>query len=154
MIAIIKNSPTTEAARASLSERFGLSEIRIAVFLADFEEFLFHELAQYVVVGENELKLFDACVDFVDVLLQLTDGQAGEGAQAHVHDCLGLNLADINYAAGNFNAEDFYADDEMIITISHLGYIKRTPLAEFRAQNRGGVGSRGSQKRDADFIVG
>ena len=65
----------------------------IAVFLADFEEFLFHELAQHVVVGENELKLLDACVDFVDVLLQLADGQAGEGAQAHVHDCLGLNLA-------------------------------------------------------------
>lgn len=51
-----------------------------------------------------------------------------------------------------FNAEDFYADDDMIITISHMGYIKRTPLAEFRAQNRGGVGSRGSVTRDKDFI--
>ena len=59
---------------------------------------------------------------------------------------------DIDYTAGDFNAEDFYADDEMIITISHLGYIKRTPLTEFRAQNRGGVGAKGSDTRDEDFI--
>ena len=58
----------------------------------------------------------------------------------------------IDYTAGDFNAEDFYADDDMIITISHLGYIKRTPLSEFRAQNRGGVGSRGSHTRQEDFI--
>ena len=58
----------------------------------------------------------------------------------------------ITYAAGEFNAEDFYADDDMIITISHMGYIKRTPLAEFRVQNRGGVGARGSVTRDKDFI--
>ena len=58
----------------------------------------------------------------------------------------------IDYTAGDFNAEDFYADDEMIITISHLGYIKRTPLSEFRAQNRGGVGAKGSDTRDEDFI--
>ena len=59
---------------------------------------------------------------------------------------------DIDYMAGDFNAEDFYADDDMIITISHMGYIKRTALSEFRAQNRGGVGSRGSDTRDEDFI--
>ncbi len=59
---------------------------------------------------------------------------------------------DIDYTAGDFNAEDFYADDEMIITISHMGYIKRTPLSEFRAQNRGGVGAKGSDTRDEDFI--
>ena len=58
----------------------------------------------------------------------------------------------IDYTAGDFNAEDFYADDDMIITISHLGYIKRTPLSEFRAQNRGGVGAKGSNTRDEDFI--
>ena len=59
---------------------------------------------------------------------------------------------DIDYTAGDFNAEDFYADDDMIITISHRGYIKRTQLSEFRAQNRGGVGSKGSDTRDEDFI--
>ena len=59
---------------------------------------------------------------------------------------------EIDYTAGDFNAEDFYADDEMIITISHLGYIKRTPLTEFRTQNRGGVGAKGSDTRDEDFI--
>ena len=58
----------------------------------------------------------------------------------------------INMISGDFNAEDFYPDDQMIITISHLGYIKRTPLSEFRAQHRGGVGAKGSDKRDADFI--
>lgn len=52
----------------------------------------------------------------------------------------------------NFNAEDFYSDDEVVITISHLGYIKRTPLAEFRAQGRGGVGAKGGSTRDQDFI--
>ncbi len=61
-------------------------------------------------------------------------------------------MTDIDYTAGDFNAEDFYSDDDMVITISHMGYIKRTPLTEFRAQNRGGVGARGSVTRDEDFI--
>lgn len=60
--------------------------------------------------------------------------------------------SEIVYAAEEFNPEDFYADDEMVITISHLGYIKRTPLSEFRTQSRGGVGSKGSDTRDEDFI--
>jgi DNA gyrase subunit A len=59
---------------------------------------------------------------------------------------------EIVYASEEFNPEDFYADEEMIITISHLGYIKRTALTEFKAQNRGGVGSKGSDSRDEDFI--
>ena len=60
--------------------------------------------------------------------------------------------SEIVYASEEFNPEDFYADDEMVITISHLGYIKRTPLAEYRTQNRGGVGAKGSATRDEDFI--
>lgn len=60
--------------------------------------------------------------------------------------------SEIVYASEEFNPEDFYADDEMVITISHLGYIKRTPLSEFRSQARGGVGSKGSDTRDEDFI--
>lgn len=59
---------------------------------------------------------------------------------------------EISYSAEEFNPEDFFADDEVVITISHLGYIKRTPLAEFRAQARGGVGSKGSSTRDSDFV--
>ena len=59
---------------------------------------------------------------------------------------------DIVYASEELNPEDFYADDEMIITISHMGYIKRTPLSEFRAQGRGGVGAKGSVTRDEDFV--
>ena len=60
--------------------------------------------------------------------------------------------SEIVYASEEFNPEDFYADEQMVITISHLGYIKRTPLADFHAQNRGGVGSKGSETRDEDFI--
>ena len=60
--------------------------------------------------------------------------------------------SEIIYAAEEFNPEDFYADDEMVITISHLGYIKRTPLTDFRTQARGGVGAKGSDTRDEDFI--
>ena len=60
--------------------------------------------------------------------------------------------SEIVYSSEEFNPEDFYADDQMVITISHLGYIKRTPLADFHAQNRGGVGSKGSETRDEDFI--
>ena len=59
---------------------------------------------------------------------------------------------DIVYASEEFNPEDFYADDEMVITISHMGYIKRTPLSEYKVQNRGGVGSKGSATRDEDFL--
>ena len=72
---------------------------------------------------------------------------------AEVRDKYGdARMTSIDYTAGDFNAEDFYADDDMIITISHFGYIKRTPLSEFRAQHRGGVGARGSNTRDEDFI--
>lgn len=60
--------------------------------------------------------------------------------------------SEIVYSSEEFNPEDFYADDQMVITISHMGYIKRTPLSEFRAQNRGGVGSKGSETRDEDFV--
>ena len=60
--------------------------------------------------------------------------------------------SEIVYASEEFNPEDFYADDEMVITISHLGYIKRTPLSDFRTQHRGGVGAKGSETRDEDFI--
>jgi DNA gyrase subunit A len=60
--------------------------------------------------------------------------------------------SEIVYASEEFNPEDFYADDQVVITISHLGYIKRTPLADFRTQNRGGVGSKGSETRDEDFV--
>ncbi len=59
---------------------------------------------------------------------------------------------EIVYASEEFNPEDFYADEDMVITISHMGYIKRTPLTEFRTQSRGGIGSKGSSTRDEDFL--
>ncbi len=60
--------------------------------------------------------------------------------------------SDIVYATADMNPEDFYADEDMVITISHMGYIKRTPLADFHAQSRGGVGAKGSDTRDEDFV--
>ena len=152
VIAIIKNSPTTEAARASLSERFGLSEIQtqaiVDMRLRALTGLAISELQKDIDEIHARIKELELILADDHVLRELMKKELLEVSEKYGNP----RRTDINYAAGNFNAEDFYADDEMIITISHLGYIKRTPLAEFRAQNRGGVGSRGSQKRDADFI--
>ena len=152
VIAIIKNSPTTEAARARLSERFGLSEIQtqaiVDMRLRALTGLAISELQKDIDEIHARIKELELILADDHVLRELMKKELLEVSEKYGNP----RRTDINYAAGNFNAEDFYADDEMIITISHLGYIKRTPLAEFRAQNRGGVGSRGSQKRDADFI--
>lgn len=152
VIAIIKSSQTTEIARQRLGERFGLSEPQTAAIVEmrlraltglAFED-LQHDIDEiHARIKELELILADE-----HVLRELMKKELLEVSEKYGD----ARRTEINYAAGNFSAEDFYTDDDMIITISHLGYIKRTPLAEFRAQNRGGVGSRGSSKRDADFI--
>lgn len=152
VIAIIKSSQTTEIARQRLGERFGLSEpqtaaiveMRLRALTGLAIEDLQHDIDEiHARIKELELILADE-----HVLRELMKKELLEVSEKYGD----ARRTEINYAAGNFSAEDFYTDDDMIITISHLGYIKRTPLAEFRAQNRGGVGSRGSSKRDADFI--
>ncbi len=152
VIAIIKSSKTTEEARTRLSERFGLSEaqtqaivdMRLRALTNLAVEELQHDIDEiHKRIADLELILSDENVlrelikkEMLEVAEKFNDGRKTE----------------IKFAAGEFNDADFYSDEDMIITISHLGYIKRTPLADFRAQNRGGVGSRGSATRNSDFI--
>ncbi len=152
VITIIKSSKTTDEARATLSQRFDLSDpqtqaivdmrLRALTGLA-IEELQADLDAIHARIAELEEILRDP-----DVLRALIEKELREIAEKYGDE----RRTTIDYTAGSFNAEDFYSDDDMIITISHLGYIKRTPLADFRAQNRGGMGARGSVTRDSDFI--
>lgn len=152
VIRIIRASATVEEAKATLAQRFDLTEVQTSAIvemrlkqLSGLEQDKlrerFNELQK--TIAELELILNDdhVCRELIkSELIEVRDQYGDE------------RRTEIDYTAGEFNAEDFYADDDMIITISHLGYIKRTPLSEFRAQNRGGVGSRGSKAREEDFI--
>ena len=152
VIAIIRGSETPDEAKLRLGERFGLDEVQtqaiIDMRLRALTHLLIDDLQHdideiHARIAELELILNDDHVCRELIKSELAD----------LRDKFGdARRTDIDYTAGDFNAEDFYADDDMIITISHLGYIKRTPLSEFRAQNRGGVGAKGSDTRDTDFI--
>ncbi len=152
VIHIIRSSASTDEARQRLTERFGLTDRQTASIVemrlkqltglaqdqlhADYDAVL-AEIARLEEILSND----HVCWNLIkDELAEIRDKYGDE------------RRTDIDYMAGDFNAEDFYADDDMIITISHLGYIKRTPLSEFRTQNRGGVGAKGSDTRDEDFI--
>lgn len=152
VIAIIRSSASTDDARQRLAERFSLTDPQTQAIvdmrlrqLTQLEqtklEDEYKKIEEYI--AELELILNDPAVCREVIKNELIEVRETYGDE---------RKTDIDYTAGNFNAEDFYADDDMIITISHLGYIKRTPLSEYRAQNRGGVGSRGSSARDEDFI--
>ena len=151
-IRIIRDSKTPDEARTRLMENFGLSEIQSRAVVemrlrqltgmeqdklrAEYEEVL-ALIARLKEILENiELRMAIIKEELIEVKSKFGDKRRTE----------------IVYASEEFNPEDFYADDEMIITISRFGYIKRTALAEFRAQGRGGVGSKGSDSRDEDFI--
>ncbi len=152
VIDIIKKSENTEAARAALADRFALTDAQTAAIVEmrlrqltgleqDKLQNSYAEIMAEIARLEEILNNDEVCRNLIkEELIEVRDKFGDE------------RRTDIDYAAGEFNAEDFYADDEMIITISHLGYIKRTPLTEFRAQNRGGVGAKGSDTRDEDFI--
>ena len=152
VIAIIRGAANPDAARLTLMERFGLTEIQAQAIvnmrlyqLTGLEQDKLHanyeEVQQLIAHLEEILNDEHVCRELIkSELIEIRDTYGNK------------RLTDIDYTAGDFNAEDFYTDDEMIITISHMGYIKRTPLSEFRAQNRGGVGSRGSNTREEDFI--
>ncbi len=152
VIRIIRASDTPDEAKATLGERFALDEVQtqaiVDMRLRSLTHLLIDDLRNdldeiHRRIAELELILTDdtVCRELIKSELVEVRDKFGDGRRT-----------DIDYTAGEFNAEDFYADDDMIITISHLGYIKRTPLAEFRAQNRGGVGAKGSDTRDTDFI--
>lgn len=152
VISIIRSSKTTEEARSRLSERFGLDEVQTKAIV---------EMRLAALTGMSQAKLheeYEELMKRIDFLnLVLTDDSVCrkviEDELIETREKFGdERKTEIVYASEEFNAEDFYADDAMIITISHLGYIKRTPLSEFRAQHRGGVGAKGSDTREEDFI--
>lgn len=151
-IQIIRDSKTPEEARTRLMERFGLSEIQARAIvelrlrqLTGMEQDKLRAEYQDVMALIARLK---EILEKVELRMQIIKDELIE-VKAKYGDA---RRTQIVYASEDFNPEDFYSDDEMIITISHLGYIKRTALSEFRAQNRGGVGSKGGNSRDEDFI--
>ena len=152
VIHIIRSSASTEDARASLTERFGLSDAQTAAIVE-------MRLKQLTGLEQDKLRSnYEEVMAEIARLEEILNNDHGcrelmKAELAEVRDKYGdERRTDIDYTAGDFNAEDFYADDDMIITISHMGYIKRTALSEFRTQNRGGVGAKGSDTRDQDFI--
>jgi len=152
VIHIIRSSKTTDEARQRLGERFNLDDIQTRAIvemrlrqLTNLEQDKLHaemeELLKTIEHLEEILTNPDVCRKVIeDELIEVRDKFGDE------------RRTQIEYAAEEMNAEDFYPDDPMIITISHFGYIKRTPLSEYRTQNRGGVGAKGSATRDEDFI--
>ncbi|MDE5555109.1 MAG: DNA gyrase subunit A, partial [Muribaculaceae bacterium] len=152
VISIIRSSGDTDEARRRLSERFDLSDAQtqaiVEMRLRSLTALEQHKLEDDYHALEEEIAFLESILNDPEVCRTVIREELEEIRDKYGDD----RRTDIDYTAGDFNAEDFYADDEMIITISHLGYIKRTPLSEFRAQNRGGVGAKGSNTRDTDFI--
>ena len=152
VIAIIRGAESADAARATLSERFGLSDAQtfaiVEMKLRDLAKLEQHKLYAQFEELQKLIEHLNLILSDEHECRELIKKELVEIREKYGDE----RKTEIDYMAGDFNAEDFYSDDDMIITISHMGYIKRTPLSEFRAQNRGGVGSKGSDTRDEDFI--
>lgn len=152
VIRIIKVAKTPNDAITGLMERFGLTEIQsraivemrlrqLTGLLQDQLHAEYEEIKRKIEYYEEILSNEETCKKVIkDELIEVKEKYGDE------------RRSEIVYSSEEFNPEDFYSDDEMVITISHLGYIKRTPLSEFHAQNRGGIGAKGSETRDADFV--
>ncbi len=152
VIHIIRAAKTPNDAIANLMSRFELSELQaraivemrlrqLTGLMQDQLHAEYADIQKQIAYLEEILVNDELCRKVIkDELLEIKAKYGDE------------RRSEIVYSSEEFNPEDFYADDEMIITISHMGYIKRTPLTEFRAQNRGGVGSKGSDTRDEDFV--
>ena len=152
VISIIRSSQTTDEARQRLSDRFGLDDVQTRAIV---------EMRLRQLTGLEMEKLRAEYDDLMKLIAHLNDilnndevcRQVMKDELIEIRDKYGdERRTKINPFSGDLNSEDLYADDPMIITISHMGYIKRTPLSEFRAQHRGGLGSKGSSTRDQDFI--
>ena len=152
VVHIIRSSKTTEEARTRLQERFGLSELQTAAIMEMRLRQLTGLQREQLEAERDELvKTIDylnAVLTNVDMQMQIIKDELQEMKEKYGDE----RRSEIIYSSEEFNPEDFYADDDMVITISHMGYIKRTPLAEYRTQNRGGKGAKGSATRDEDFI--
>ena len=152
VIHIIRSSKNTDEARQRLSERFELDDAQTRAIV---------EMRLRQLTNLEQDKLRDELgelrkrIEFLEDILNnpVTCRKVIEDELIEVREKFGdERKTEIEYSAEEMNAEDFYADDPMIITISHFGYIKRTPLIEYRTQARGGVGAKGSETRDEDFI--
>ena len=152
VIRIIKAAHTPADAITGLMERFTLTEVQARAIVE-------MRLRQLTGLQQEQLRAeYDEIMKLIaylneilvneELCKQVMKDELIEVAEKYGDD----RKSEIVYSSEEFNPEDFYADDEMVITISHLGYIKRTPLSEFRTQNRGGVGSKGSDTREADFV--
>ena len=152
IVRIIRASQTPDAAKQTMIERFELSDIQASAII---------EMRLRALTGLERGKLLAERDELEKLIAHLTEVLANVGMQMQIIKDELLEIkekygderrSEIVYASEEFNPEDFYADDDMVITISHMGYIKRTPLAEYRTQNRGGVGAKGSATRDEEFI--
>jgi len=152
VIAIIRGSKSPDEARKGLMDRFALSEVQAnAIVEMRLRQLTGLEQEKLRAEYENICKLIEhlkALLEDRDLRMQLIKDELIEMKQKYGDP----RRTDIVPDEGEFNPEDFYADEDVIITISHLGYIKRTALTEFKTQGRGGVGSKGSNTRDEDFI--
>ena len=152
VIRIIRSAKTPDEAKAGLIERFSLTEVQASAII---------DMRLRVLTGLERDKLkaeYDDLCKQIEYFKEVHDSYALQmkivkDELIELRDKYGdERLTELVMRAEEFNPEDFYADDEMVITISHMGYIKRTPLTEYRTQNRGGVGMKGSATRDEDFI--
>ena len=152
IVHIIRSSQTPDAAKQTMIERFSLSDIQASAII---------EMRLRALTGLEYGKLVAERDELTKQIAHLKEVLENVGMQMQIIKDELLEIkekygderrSEIVYSSEEFNPEDFYADDDMVITISHMGYIKRTPLAEYRTQNRGGVGAKGSATRDEDFI--
>ena len=152
IIAIIKASKNAEDARTALQERFGFSEVQASAIVE-------MRLRQLSVLESEKLQAeYDELMKFIKYCIDVLG--SNEMQMAIIKDeTLSMKekygdarRTEITMSADEFNPEDFYPDEDVVVTISHLGYIKRTALTEYRTQARGGVGMKGASKRDEDFI--
>jgi DNA gyrase subunit A len=153
VIKLIRASKTVEEAREGLMEKFELSELQARAIL-DLRLQKLTGLERDKIKEEydelmKQIEYFKRILSELDLRMQIIKDELLE-VQTKYYD---ERRTEIVPNAEEFNPEDFYADDDMVITISHLGYIKRTPLTEFRTQGRGGVGAKGSTTRDEDFLA-
>lgn len=152
VVSIIRSSETTEVAKSRLMERFSLSD-RQASAIIDMRLRALIGLEREKLQKEYDEKM--KTIEYLKAILadERLQLQVVKDEMLEMKDKYGdPRRSDIVLTAAEFNPEDFYADEDVVITISHLGYIKRTPLAEYRTQARGGVGMKGSATRDEDFI--
>ncbi|MEE4116376.1 MAG: DNA gyrase subunit A [Marinilabiliaceae bacterium] len=152
VIAIIRSSKTPDEARERLMERFSLSDVQSRAIV----EMRLRQLtgleqdklrAEYEEVMK-QIDYFKSILESEELQMKIIKDELIEVREKYADD----RRTEIVPNAEEFNPEDFYADEEMVITISHMGYIKRTPLTDFRRQNRGGIGAKGSTTREEDFI--